>query len=132
MTPSRTPMTAGWLAVRKPAPCLPERTVDVAIASANPESPRHLSRASKRWFRRVMADYELQEPGLRLLVAACEAWDRMVEAREAITTDGPYHRDRYEQLRPHPAITVERDCRIGFARLVRELGFDREEEPHAG
>jgi hypothetical protein len=55
----------------------------------------------------------------------------MVEAREAIKKDGPYFRDRYGQLRPHPAITVERDCRIGFARLVRELGFDREEAPGA-
>jgi P27 family predicted phage terminase small subunit len=96
----------------------------MALASANPEPPRHLSRASKRWFRRVRADYELTEPAFRLLVAACEAWDRTVEAREAIENDGAYRADRYGQLRPHPALAVERDTRIAFARLVRELGFE--------
>lgn len=51
-------------------------------------------------------------------MAACEAWDRMVEAREAVARDGPYHRDRYDQLRPHPAILVERDCRKAHWRIA--------------
>lgn len=41
-----------------------------------------------------------------------------------LATDGLVVRDDRHNLRPHPLLMVEKDCRIAFARLVRELGLD--------
>ena len=65
-------------------------------------------------------------PHLKLLQAACEAWDRLQEARELLAKDGLCIAGREGGLRPHPAVSIERDSRIAFARLVRELDLDVE------
>lgn len=77
----------------------------------------------------MVGDYELESHHLLLLQAACEAWDRMQQARVAIKRDGAYLPDRYGVRKPHPAIGVERDSRVAFARLVRELDLDGEPAP---
>lgn len=76
-----------------------------------------------------MAEYELEQHHERLLTAACGAWDRMTEAREAVAADGLTVEDRYGQLKPHPLLAVEKDSRIAFARLVREIDLDGEPAP---
>jgi phage terminase small subunit len=57
------------------------------------------------------------------LQLAGEAWDRSQQAREAIAKEGltvP------SGGRAHPAIAIERDSRLAFARLIRELDLDAE------
>jgi hypothetical protein len=46
------------------------------------------------------------------------------EARALIDRDGICVLCREGGLRPHPAIQIERDSRIAFARLIRELDLD--------
>ena len=53
-----------------------------------------------------------------------EAWDRCVEAREALAAHGLTFEDRFGQPRARPEVAIERDNRIALARLVRELGLD--------
>jgi phage terminase small subunit len=77
----------------------------------------------------LVTDYDLEPHHVRLLQAAAECWDRLQEARQAVERDGSYLPDRYGQLKPHPAIAVERDSRIAFARLLRELDLDGTPEP---
>jgi P27 family predicted phage terminase small subunit len=91
-----------------------------------PRPPEHLSPTTKRWWRQLgkAAAFEVHE--FRTLQAACEAWDRAQEARERIATDGTYVKDRFGQLRAHPAVAVERDARTLYARLIRELALDVE------
>jgi len=86
-----------------------------------PSAPGHLKVKTRRWFKSVVRSYYLEQHHVRLLIMACEAWDRNVEARERIAQDGAYVRDRWDCLKLHPAIAVERDSRIAFARLIREL-----------
>lgn len=57
----------------------------------------------------------------RLLQAACECWDRLVQARKLLDAEGIVTRDRFGQARPHPAVAIERDARTQLARLYREL-----------
>jgi hypothetical protein len=66
----------------------------------------------------------LESHHLRLLVLAGEAWDRGQQARAAIAEHGPVYTDRFGQPTVRPEISIERDSRIAFARLLRELALD--------
>ena len=89
-----------------------------------PRAPRHLGKATRVWWRSVGGDYQLEPHHLRLLTLAAEAWDRCEEARKALVTHGMTYEDRFGQPRARPEIAIERDSRVAFARLVRELGLD--------
>src|SRR6266571_2198743 len=84
-------------------------------------APKHLRSDTKAFWVSTVRNYELEEHHLKLLTGACEAWDRATEAREAITTAGAYFTNRHGEVKGHPALSVERDCRSLFARLIREL-----------
>jgi len=86
--------------------------------------PKHLNPMTRRWFSAVTRLYELEEHHLRLLTLAGEAWDRCAAARQAIAEHGMVFCDRYGAPRPRPEVQIERDSRIAFARLLRELDLD--------
>ena len=87
-------------------------------------APPHLRPDTAAWWRTVSTDYALEQHQLRILTLAAEAWDRCTEAREALAKYGPVYVDRFQQPRARPEISIERDSRIAFARLVRELALD--------
>ncbi len=91
---------------------------------ARKRAPDHLGLETQRWWLKVTREFELDDHHLKLLTLAGEAWDRCQEARERIAQDGAYLPDRFGQLRAHPAIAVERDSKIAFCRLLRELDLD--------
>jgi phage terminase small subunit len=93
--------------------------------------PAHLKPATAQWWKLILAEYELESHHLRLLQLACEAWDRSQAAREILDRDGISYTDRFGAPRARPEIAAERDCRIGFARLVRELMLDGAPLPEA-
>ena len=87
-------------------------------------TPEHLKPATAAWFASVVSDYVLEPHHVRVLTLACEAWDRGQQAREAIEQHGLTFEDRFDQPRARPEVAIERDSRIAFARLVRELALD--------
>lgn len=89
--------------------------------------PKHLTKASRDWWRMVVAEFELDEHHRKLLQLAAECWDRSEEAREILKTEGITCLDRFEQPKPHPAVAIERDAKTLFARLLRELALDVDE-----
>jgi phage terminase small subunit len=95
------------------------------IADDVPQPPAHLSPTAAQWWRTVVERYELEQHHLRLLQLAAEAWDRSQQARALIEAEGLILIGR-QGARPHPAIAIERDSRLGFARLLRELDLDTE------
>jgi P27 family predicted phage terminase small subunit len=95
------------------------------MPETKPTAPAHLRADTAKWWLEVVREYELEPHHVKLLTLAAEALDRAAQAREAIAKDGAYIPGRYEgTVRAHPAIVVERDSRLAFARLVRELGLD--------
>lgn len=89
-----------------------------------PDPPDHLSAESSAWWRETLAVYVLQDHHIRLLQAACEAWDRTAHARRTIKREGAYFKDRFGQPKAHPALAEERASRNEFRLLVREIGLD--------
>ncbi|MGX1164498.1 P27 family predicted phage terminase small subunit [Bradyrhizobium sp. USDA 372] len=95
-----------------------------ATATAEYRPPTHLRTDTAAWFNAVVQEFELDQHHFRLLVKACEAWDRSEEAREAIAKYGMTFEDRFGAPHARPEVGIERDSRLAFARLVRELGLD--------
>lgn len=90
------------------------------------EPPAHLAPETAEWWRAVLGDYELEAHHLRLLRLACEAWDRCQQARDILDRDGLTTETDSGGLKTHPAVAIERDARLAFARLLRELDLDAE------
>src|SRR5262245_62084741 len=76
-----------------------------------PDPPPHLSEAMQIWWRQVNADYALDPHHLHLLECAADAWDRMVQAREVLRTEGLSVPTKDGGKKKHPASDVERDSR---------------------
>jgi phage terminase small subunit len=87
-------------------------------------APAHLREATRQWFAAVVRDFVLEPHHIRLLTLAAEAWDRGQQAREAIQQHGLTYQDRFNQPHSRPEVGIERDSRIAFARLLRELALD--------
>ena len=96
------------------------------------KAPKHLNRATKKWFREVAAEWGLEEHHVRILIGACEAWDRCTRAREVIDREGLNYLDRFGAPRARPEIAIERDSRIAFLRAIRELDLDKAPPPQPG
>jgi phage terminase small subunit len=95
-------------------------------ADARWKAPPHLAPATQQWFLQVVGEYELEEHHVRLLTAACEAWDQMTAARAAIAREGMgmTYTDRWGQPKARPEVAIARDATVTFARLLRELALD--------
>jgi P27 family predicted phage terminase small subunit len=94
------------------------------MAGKTMKAPKHLQAPTRRWWASVVADFELEPHHVRLLTLAGESWDRCQQAREALAANGLTFTDRHGSPRARPEVGIERDSRIAFARLLRELGLD--------
>ena len=91
-----------------------------------PRAPQYLRPETRAWFSSVCADFALEQHHVRLLTLACEAFDRCTEAREILASDGLTMPTANDGLKAHPAVAIERDSRLAFSRLLRELDLDLE------
>ena len=88
------------------------------------KAPVHLAKETARWWQSVVQDWNLEAHHIRLLTAAAEAWDRCQQARKRLAKQGLTFTDRFDQPRSRPEIGIERDSRIAFVRILRELDLD--------
>ncbi len=91
--------------------------------------PKHLRKPTQTWVKSVLSDYDLEEHHFKILLSAAESWDRICAAREIVDAQGLTYTDRFGQPKARPEVAIERDSRIGFARLIRELALDGVESP---
>lgn len=84
------------------------------------KAPAHLSVTAKGLWARLLDDYALDDAaGLLLLQSACEAFDRLQEARRVLDKEGAVVKDRWGQAKPHPAAGIERDARTQMHSALR-------------
>ena len=84
----------------------------------------HLRPETRAWREQLLARYEFAAHEESLLLLACEAWDRCVQAREQLERDGLTYSGRDGSPHAHPCTTIERDSRIAFIRIIRELNLE--------
>jgi phage terminase small subunit len=86
--------------------------------------PAHLRPSTKLFYSNIVDEFSLEIHHLVLLLKACEALDRADEARDAIKRHGMVYENRFGQPVARPECGIERDSRLAFARLIREIGLD--------
>jgi P27 family predicted phage terminase small subunit len=91
--------------------------------SSIPRAPVGLGLEGRRLWRAVLTDFMLESWQLAILRTACEAADRVAEARECVKRDGLVVTGKFG-AKAHPALAVERDARISLLRALRELSLD--------
>lgn len=91
--------------------------------------PKHLRKQTQTWVKSVLSDFDLEEHHFKLLISAAESWDRICSAREVIDAQGMTYNDRFNQPKARPEIAIERDNKVVFARLLRELALDGVDTP---
>jgi phage terminase small subunit len=93
--------------------------------------PARLKAATKKFFKQVLIEYDLESHHIRLLTLACEAWDRAQDTQAALDKGGLIYNDRFGCPRPRPEVKIKEQAEIIFARLIRELNLDIE-PPRSG
>ena len=89
------------------------------------EIPKHLQKEGGNFWESVLSDFNIIDGHhLKLLENACVCLDRMAQARRHIRKHGGFYKDRFGTPKENPAHKTERDNKILFARLLRELNLD--------
>ena len=92
-----------------------------------PIAPRGLSPEARKWWKKLLEEYSIEDQaGLLILQVALEAFDRMRQAQSQVEKDGPTILDRFDQLKAHPMLTVERDARSQMMQALKSLNLDFE------
>jgi P27 family predicted phage terminase small subunit len=91
-----------------------------------PKPPKNLSAEAKRWWKKIVAGWELDDAGFLVLENALESFDRMRQAQEMLAKEGVVTKDRFGQQKVHPAVLVERDAKAGLLRALRALNLQIE------
>ena len=86
----------------------------------------HLQPATRRWLEYIRTKFVLQSHHLRVLVTACEMWDRSQQALEAIREHGLLIQDRFGGLKKNLAVETERSSKTLFLKAVCQLGLEDE------
>jgi len=90
-----------------------------------PRASIKLDRTGLKFRRQVLKEYQLNDThDLRRLDLASHCLDRIEECREVIEAEGAFIFDRFKQRRENPALKAERDQKVIFLRIIRELGLD--------
>lgn len=85
--------------------------------------PSHIQKSGRNWIKKVLSEYEFSQTDLSTLFMAGECLDRLKQVRERIVKDGLQVPDRFGIMKAHPLCAVERDNRLTFVRINKQLGI---------
>ncbi len=100
-----------------------EEVLDGATVGEKP--PEHLSKDAQEFWRWATDEYRLTQDDLKVLLMACEAMDRCRQARKRLAKQGLTYTDRFGQPRSRPEVAIERDSRLAFSKLVKQLSLGK-------
>ena len=94
----------------------------------SPSPPKHLSGESKRRWKQVVSNWEIDEGGLPLLEQALEALDRLRQAQEMLAKEGLVAKGRNNEDIVHPAYRIEKAARQQFLTAWKMLDLELPDE----
>jgi phage terminase small subunit len=93
------------------------------LSKIKPTAPKGLAKDTREWWERVVKDYPLEGQHIRLLTAACQAWDSGQYAHAQLKKFGTTYINRFGQPCSRPEVAHERDARAAFAKLIAQLNL---------
>ena len=92
-----------------------------------PTAPRHLNKESRQLWRQILTQWTIEDSAsLAVLRVGLEAYDRAQRCRQQIDAEGETVKDRFDQVKPHPLLSAERDARSAFLAGIKALRLDIE------
>jgi P27 family predicted phage terminase small subunit len=91
-----------------------------------------LSNETRRWHDEMASTWAFESHHLKLLLLACEAWDRAKEAQTAIDKEGLTYIDRWGSPHPRPEVKIKENATAQFAQIIKQLGLDLDEAHPVG
>jgi phage terminase small subunit len=104
---------------------VPIKRITAASKSLH-QAPAGYSAEAQRLWRDVLTEWALDPAALVILDAACRALMRVRQAQRLLTRDGLVVRDRWKQIKLHPAAAIERDAKATLLRSLKALNLDLE------
>lgn len=90
-----------------------------------PQVPKGLKAAGKRFWKKVLSEYELIDAHDReRLAMAAKCLDDLSEIEARVESDGRFVTNRYGTPVEHPGCKMLRDNRMLFVKIIREIGLD--------
>jgi P27 family predicted phage terminase small subunit len=93
-------------------------------STVNP--PTRLSREARVIWQKVLDAWQMDSAGMEILSVGLEAFDRMRQAQRILKRDGIVTKDRFGQMKAHPATLIERDSRAAMLKSFASLHLDIE------
>jgi len=92
-----------------------------------PKSSIKLGKIGVKFRRDVLKEFVfIDTHDFRRLDLAAHCLDRIEQCREMIESEGVFIKDRFQRQKEHPAVKCERDQKVIFCRIIRELNLDIE------
>lgn len=100
----------------------------MATTATLPKAPDHLSAKSRKLWDSVVERYDFEDEELATLTLALESLDVAATAKRRLKDDGQIVVDRFDQLKPHPAVAIHRDALATWRQLVTLLGIPADDD----
>ena len=90
-----------------------------------PRAPAGLEATGRRFWKKVLGEFSLVEQhDLERLLMACKCLDDIEQCERVTEQEGRFVKDRFQQMKEHPAAKAAREHKMLFIRILRELALD--------
>ena len=88
-------------------------------------TPKGLSEEAQRLWHDTVIGWEITDyAGLSLTESACRWLDELRKAERTLQREGSVTKDRFGQLRPHPAVEIARAASAEYRACIKALELD--------
>jgi phage terminase small subunit len=95
-------------------------------------TPKGLSKEAQRLWKDTVIGWSISDSaGLSLLESACRWLDQLRKAERTLRREGSTVRDRFQQLRPHPAVEIARAASAEHRACLKALELEDAPDPDA-